>query len=116
MSVTVELYEYSSDMDDDVLSSLGVKGGLLGQLSVDADIDDEMDLLRNAPSHTVGRSTEAFPSRVLDEVNGLQTVDSIFIQTMETAVDELADEADAHEPTLDWLRSREGEQVFVKGL
>lgn len=32
MSVAVELYKYEESMDDDILSSMGVKGGLLGQL------------------------------------------------------------------------------------
>jgi len=116
MSVTVELYEYDESMDDETLGSLGVKGGLLGQLTHDVDIEDETELLRNATSHTVGSNNNPFPRRVLEEVDGIQTVDTIFLQTIETALEELANNPDQHQDTLQWLQNRQGQQIFVKGL
>lgn len=119
MSVTVELYEYDESMDDDVLASMGIKGGLLGQLTHDIDIEEETELLQNAESYTVGSSNYDFPRRVLDEVQGVEEVDSIFLSTVEAAVEELAEESEGRydaEETLDWLQERQGEQIFVKGL
>lgn len=119
MSVTVELYEYDESMDDDVLSSMGVKSGLLGQLTHDVDIEDETELLQNTESHTVGSSNYEFPRRVMDEMQGVTEVDSIFISTVETIVDELADSDEGRydaDSTVEWIREREGEQIFVKGL
>lgn len=119
MSVTVELYKYEESMDDDVLSSMGVKGGLLGQLTHDVDIEEETELLRNAESHTVGSSNYEFPRRVLDEMQGVTEVDTIFLSTIQSAAEELADSDEGRysaEETIDWLQKHEGEKIFVKGL
>lgn len=78
-----------------------------------------MALLQDAESHTVGSSNYEFPRRVLDEVQGITDVDSIFLSTIETASEKLADTDEGRysaEDTLDWLQEREGETVFVKGL
>lgn len=115
MSVTVELFEYDESMDDEVLSSLGVHG-IIGQLKNDADTEDELELMRETTSHAVGSNNNAFPQRVLEEIDGLQTVDSIFLQTIETAAEELADDSDTYQDTLEWLKNRQGKQIFVVGM
>lgn len=116
MSVTVELYEYDESMDDEVLASLGVKGGLIGQLSNDADIEDEREIIYESTSHTVGSNNNPFPRRVLDEIDRIRTVDNIFLKTIETAAEELADNPDDYQDTLDWLNDRKGQEIFVKAL
>jgi hypothetical protein len=106
-------------MDDEVLASMGVTGGLIGQLSNSVDIDREMELMREADQHSVGESNYEFPRRIQQEVSGLTEVDSVFLSTIEAAVDELAEEDEGRydaQQTLEWLEEREGETIFSMGL
>lgn len=111
ISVTVELYEYNESMDDDVLSSMGVKGGLIGQLSTDVNIERERKLLQEATSHTVGDTIHEFPRRVLVETRDLVEVDETYLSTIETAAEKLAEDDEgscsAEKPSPGFVSERE---------
>lgn len=114
MSVVFELYEYDDSMDDDVLRSMGVKGGLLGQMTNDAPSEERAELLQDTPSKTVGENLREFPERVNESIRGVQTVDETLLSTIETAAEEYGSEEDDVDAVLNWLRERKGNKVFLK--
>jgi len=120
MSVTVALYEYEESMDDEILASMGVKGGIIGKLQKsDISLEEERELLDSTDSYSVGSSNYEFPRRILDEVNGLTEVDEIFLSMMEAAAEKLAEEDEGYyssKETIEWLKEREGEKIFAQGL
>lgn len=119
MSVTYQLYQYEDSMSDEVLQSMGVLGGALGQLSADVDYERETELLKSADDVVVGDSLHDFPTRVNDAIEGLQSVDGTLIEIVRAAREEYADDEEGRydaERVLEWLEEREGEEVFILAL
>jgi hypothetical protein len=116
MSADIAIYEYDESMDDRILKSLGVKGGIIGQLTCDVDSDDEVEFITNNTRHIVGATRNPFPRELPELIDGLQTVNSKFLQRIETKIENVAEPPEAYQDTLDWLREREGEQVFIIAL
>jgi hypothetical protein len=115
MAVTYELYEYDASMDDAVLKSLGVYG-MFEQLAHDISAREELDVLQDAPSQTVGRSANEFPERVRELTDSLTKVDETYLSAVETAAEESSVDTDRAEQVTGWLRSRKGSTVFIVGL
>lgn len=119
MSVTVAVYEYDESMDDEVLTSLGVHGGIFGKLTGDASIEEERELLENANSIRIGSSNYDYPSEILTFINGKMEVDAPFLAAIKEMESEYADDETGRydaEEVYDWFAEREGREVFVKGL
>lgn len=94
---------------------MGVIGGPLGQLTQSLDIDRELELLRNAPTYSVGESTEEFPSKVSDLISGPTEIDETFIEVLTTAALETDVNQSELEDLRDFLSKHKGNEVFTKG-
>lgn len=119
MSVTVGVYEYDEEMDEEILTSLGVNGGPFGQLIGDATIEEERELLQNADSIMVGSSKYDYPYKVMEAITGKTDVDASFLAMLEELKNEYADPNEGRydaDEVYDWFAEREGAKVFVKGI
>lgn len=119
MSVTYQATVYDEElMSDEFLKSRGVHGGVFGQLSVNMDVEDELEIMNQAESRTFGDSSYELPRELNSLFSGLTPVTDELINT----VDELIESHDTSEMRKDpnhfrdWLAENKGEKVFTDGL
>lgn len=114
------LYVYEEEVSDDILRSMGVQGGLVGKLSTpDVSADDIHEAVNSFDNYSIGETKHEFISQLSNVVDGVVTVDSEFMSTIENICDEYADENEGYytsEELRDWLRDHEGEKIFARYL
>lgn len=119
MAATIAVYVYRDDMDDKVLQSMGVRGGVLGQLSTNVDLERERELLESTEKLRVGSTEYKFVRELSNIINGLTQVDNVFLQTLDATIEEYAGETEGRydiEEIRTWFEEHAGDKVFVQAL